>query len=119
MYSKRGTLVTVVAAVAVTITVTWSEIEGVLDGPMPAVLVSIVIGLVASVISNMAAHWRSKSTLDDTLDVFPCHGVGGMVGMVCTGIFATEKGLNVTITIMKTSVSPTSRIDSANSFGVF
>jgi Amt family ammonium transporter len=28
--------------------------------------------------------------LDDTLDVFPCHGVGGMVGMLMTGIFATK-----------------------------
>ena len=49
---------------------------------------SIVIGLVASVISNLAVHWKTKSTLDDTLDVFPCHGVGGMVGMIATGIFA-------------------------------
>jgi Amt family ammonium transporter len=31
--------------------------------------------------------------LDDTLDVFPCHGVGGMVGMVATGIFAQGVGL--------------------------
>jgi ammonium transporter, Amt family len=54
---------------------------------------SIVIGLVASVISNMAVHYKNKSTLDDTLDVFPCHGVGGMVGMICTGIFAKDVGL--------------------------
>src|SRR5271163_3555132 len=54
---------------------------------------SIVIGLFASVVSNMAAHWKSKSTLDDTLDVFPCHGVGGMVGLLCTGIFAKDVGL--------------------------
>jgi ammonium transporter, Amt family len=54
---------------------------------------SIVIGLFASVVSNMAAHWKSKSTLDDTLDVFPCHGVGGMVGLICTGIFAKDVGL--------------------------
>jgi ammonium transporter, Amt family len=33
------------------------------------------------------------STLDDTLDVFPCHGVGGMVGMVATGVFAKGVGL--------------------------
>ena len=45
---------------------------------------SLVIGTVASVISNIAAHWRSRSQLDDTLDVFPCHGIGGMVGMVLT-----------------------------------
>lgn len=52
---------------------------------------SIVIGVVAGVISNMVAHFRtSKSSLDDTLDVFPCHGVGGMVGMIFTGVFATS-----------------------------
>jgi Amt family ammonium transporter len=49
---------------------------------------SIFIGLIASVISNIAVHLRTKSTLDDTLDVFPCHGVGGMVGMIMTGVFA-------------------------------
>src|SRR3954452_21281148 len=54
---------------------------------------SVVIGLVASVISNMAVHFKSRSTLDDTLDVFPCHGVGGMVGMLATGIFAKDVGL--------------------------
>jgi Amt family ammonium transporter len=54
---------------------------------------SIVIGLVASVISNLAVSLRTKSTLDDTLDVFPCHGVGGMVGMIATGIFAKDVGL--------------------------
>ena len=49
-------------------------------------------------ISNLAVHLRTKSTLDDTLDVFPCHGVGGMVGMIATGIFApngmAEKGFS-------------------------
>ena len=54
---------------------------------------SIFIGLFASVVSNMAAHWKSKSTLDDTLDVFPCHGLGGMVGMLLTGVFARDVGL--------------------------
>ena len=49
---------------------------------------SLVIGVVASVISNMAVHFRTKSTLDDTLDVFPCHGIGGIVGMILTGVFA-------------------------------
>lgn len=54
---------------------------------------SIAIGLLASVASNLAVHWKSKSALDDTLDVFPCHGVGGMVGMVATGLFAKDVGL--------------------------
>ena len=54
---------------------------------------SIAIGLIASIVSNLAVHWRTRSTLDDTLDVFPCHGVGGMVGMVLTGVFAKDVGL--------------------------
>ena len=49
---------------------------------------SITIGLAASVISNLAVHLRTKSSLDNTLDVFPCHGVGGMTGMIFTAIFA-------------------------------
>ena len=51
---------------------------------------SIFIGAIAALISNIAVYYRSKSILDDTLDVFPCHGIGGMVGMVMTGIFATK-----------------------------
>lgn len=55
-----------------------------------AVPQSIFIGFVAAIISNLAVYYKSKSKLDDTLDVFPCHGVGGMVGMIMTGIFATK-----------------------------
>lgn len=51
---------------------------------------SIFIGLVAAIISNIAIYYKQKSSLDDTLDVFPCHGIGGMVGMLMTGIFATK-----------------------------
>ncbi len=52
---------------------------------------SIVIGIVASLVSSVLVDYRtSKTQLDDTLDVFPCHGVGGMVGMILTGVFATN-----------------------------
>lgn len=51
---------------------------------------SIFIGVIAGIISNYLAHLKTKTALDDTLDVFPCHGVGGMVGLVMTGIFATK-----------------------------
>ncbi|HVZ55128.1 MAG TPA: ammonium transporter [Chitinophagaceae bacterium] len=51
---------------------------------------SIFIGVIAAIISNVAVYYKQKSTLDDTLDVFPCHGLGGMVGMLMTGIFATK-----------------------------
>ena len=54
---------------------------------------SVVIGLLASIISNLAVHWKTKSPLDDTLDVFPCHGVGGIFGMLATGVFADKVGL--------------------------
>ena len=51
---------------------------------------SIFIGVLAAIISNMAVHFKAtKTVLDDTLDVFPCHGIGGMVGMLMTGVFAT------------------------------
>lgn len=52
---------------------------------------SLFIGIIAAIISNIVAHFRTtRAGVDDTLDVFPCHGVGGMVGMVATGIFATS-----------------------------
>lgn len=51
---------------------------------------SLIVGIVAAVISNLVVVWRTKTSIDDTLDVFPCHGVGGMVGMLMTGIFAHQ-----------------------------
>ncbi|HEY4285826.1 MAG TPA: ammonium transporter [Puia sp.] len=55
-----------------------------------AVPQSIFIGVLAAIISNMAVHFKAtKTVLDDTLDVFPCHGLGGIVGMLLTGVFAT------------------------------
>ncbi|WP_316800144.1 ammonium transporter [Pedobacter frigidisoli] len=51
---------------------------------------SIFIGAIAAVISNLVVSWKQKTALDDTLDVFPCHGVGGIVGMLLTGVFATK-----------------------------
>jgi Amt family ammonium transporter len=55
-----------------------------------AVPQSIFIGVFAAIISNLAVYYKSKSRLDDALDVFPCHGIGGMVGMLMTGVFATK-----------------------------
>jgi Amt family ammonium transporter len=51
---------------------------------------SIIIGVVAAMLSNIAVGMKHKSKLDDTLDVFPCHGFGGMVGMLLTGVFANK-----------------------------
>ena len=51
---------------------------------------AIIIGLAAGVISNIVANWRAgRSRIDDTLDVFACHGVGGLWGSIATGLFAS------------------------------
>lgn len=59
---------------------------------------SLVIGAVAAVVCRLCIEWRTKSKLDDTLDVFPSHGVGGMVGMLLTGVFA-NKAINSAVEI--------------------
>jgi ammonium transporter, Amt family len=51
---------------------------------------SIFIGFIAAICSNLAVHWKGKTTIDDTLDVFPCHGIGGIVGMILTGVFSSK-----------------------------
>lgn len=51
---------------------------------------SIFIGTMASIVSNLVVGWSAKSRLDDTLDVFPCHGVGGITGMLMTGILSSK-----------------------------
>lgn len=54
---------------------------------------SMFIGFAASIISNWMIHLKNKSGIDDTLDVFPSHGIGGVVGMILTAVFAAEVGL--------------------------
>ena len=54
---------------------------------------AIALGAIAAVPSYLALIWRAKSSLDDSLDVVAAHGVGGTVGALLTGVFAT-KSLN-------------------------
>ena len=55
---------------------------------------SLFIGCIAAIISNYAVHWKNNaSNIDDTLDVFHCHGVGGITGMILTAVFAKGVGL--------------------------
>ena len=52
---------------------------------------SIIIGIGAGAMSNLVANWRaSRMIFDDTLDVFACHGVGGIWGSLATGLFASK-----------------------------
>jgi Amt family ammonium transporter len=50
----------------------------------------IPIGAIASVLSYYIMTWRNKTNkIDESLDVFACHGVGGIWGALATGIFAS------------------------------
>ena len=51
---------------------------------------AIAIGIIASMVSNFVCGKFPKGKIDDALDVFACHGVGGMVGMLLTGVFASK-----------------------------
>jgi Amt family ammonium transporter len=50
---------------------------------------SIIIGLAAGVLCNYVSSWRARTRLDDSLDVFACHGAGGIWGTIATGLFAS------------------------------
>ncbi len=61
-------------------------------GPMGA----MIIGLSAGVVCYFATHYiKRKLKIDDSLDVFPVHGVGGILGTMAVGVFAfTAGGIN-------------------------
>jgi Amt family ammonium transporter len=50
---------------------------------------AILIGLVASVVCCLATSLKTKFRYDDALDVVGVHGVGGFLGMILTGVFAS------------------------------
>lgn len=49
---------------------------------------SIFFGFITSIVSNTFLNASFMKKIDDTLDVFACHGVGGIMGMILTAIFA-------------------------------
>ena len=51
---------------------------------------ALAIGVLGAVGSYAAMQWRARTTVDDTLDVFACHGVAGIVGALLTGVFASK-----------------------------
>ncbi|MCF0191093.1 MAG: ammonium transporter [Marinilabiliaceae bacterium] len=48
---------------------------------------SITIATITTIICNIACHIKNHTSVDDALDVFPTHGMGGIVGTILTGIF--------------------------------
>ncbi|MEG3976174.1 ammonium transporter [Microcoleus sp. herbarium8] len=51
---------------------------------------ALLIGSITSVCCFFAVSWRAKLGFDDTLDTYPIHGLGGTVGAMLTGVFATK-----------------------------
>jgi Amt family ammonium transporter len=72
---------------------------------------ALAIGFGASIICYAAIQLKNRLQLDDALDVWGVHGVGGIWGAIATGIFATEVGLiagNLTqLSVQVTSVMAT------------
>lgn len=55
------------------------------------------IGAIASLVSYIVVSEFPKGIIDDALDVFGCHAVAGITGMLLTGVFAC-KGVNQALT---------------------
>lgn len=51
---------------------------------------AILVGLIAGVVCYIAVNVKAKFNLDDSLDVVGIHGVGGLTGTICLGIFASK-----------------------------
>ncbi|KAI9305019.1 ammonium transporter AmtB-like domain-containing protein [Cunninghamella echinulata] len=51
---------------------------------------SLAFGFFGSAICNIALNYKHKYRFDDALDVFAVHYIGGLVGLVLTGIFAQQ-----------------------------
>ena len=99
-------------AAAASAVLTWSLLDSTRTGKMTAVgaatgavvgLVGITpaagyvtapaalaIGVLCALVSYFAIQRRSRSRLDDSLDVFSCHGLAGIAGALLTGVFATK-----------------------------
>jgi Amt family ammonium transporter len=52
---------------------------------------AFIIGILAGIICYFAVWVKGKVGLDDALDVFGVHGVGGILGVICTGLFASKE----------------------------
>jgi len=50
---------------------------------------AVIIGVLASVACYIAVYIKNKAGLDDALDVFGVHGVGGILGVILLGVFGT------------------------------
>ena len=54
---------------------------------------AIILGIISGTITFYAVYFKNKISLDDALDVFAVHGLGGILGLLGAGIFATNGGI--------------------------
>jgi ammonium transporter, Amt family len=96
-YVKRGqwsVLGTITGAIAGLIAVTPASGYVGIQG-------ALFIGAVAGVVCFYSVvHFKSLTGIDDSLDVFALHGVGGLVGTVLTPVFATAAVAPITATVL-------------------
>lgn len=69
---------------------------------------SIAFGIVPGIVCNFAIDLKDLLGIDDGMDVFALHGVGGFLGSVMTGLFAADY---ITATDGSVAGDPTTRID--------
>jgi Amt family ammonium transporter len=66
---------------------------------------ALIIGAVAGVVCFFAVvGFKSATGIDDSLDVFALHGVGGLVGTLLTPLLATTAIAPVTATVLTNGV---------------
>jgi len=51
---------------------------------------AIIIGIIAGLSCYLAVNLKNKIGFDDSLDVVGIHGLGGIIGTICLGLFATK-----------------------------
>lgn len=56
---------------------------------------SIFFGFISAIVSNLCLNWNFIKKVDDSLDVFACHGIGGIMGMILTAIFASGENASL------------------------
>jgi Amt family ammonium transporter len=66
---------------------------------------AIIMCVISGIFCNIFTHIiKTRTKLDDALDVFACHGMGGILGAIMTGLFA-ETAINPAVTVQGLFIS--------------
>jgi Amt family ammonium transporter len=86
-------------------------------GPTPAVIIGIVAGVVCFIAATSLKHVLGY---DDSLDAFGVHGIGGIIGALLTGVFASKEisGLDASVLTQLKGVAVTVVYGFAASFAI-